>query len=41
MHEQKNTADAMREAVLRHFMEEVTPSQKALTYIKKEVSELY
>ncbi|UAB81031.1 hypothetical protein INR76_13120 [Marixanthomonas sp. SCSIO 43207] len=41
MHEQKNTADAMREAVLRHFMEEITPSQKALTYIKKEVSELY
>ena len=41
MHEKENTADTMREWILRHFMEEVTPSQKALTYIKKEVSELF
>ena len=41
MHEQQNSADTMREAILRNFMEEVTPSQKALAYIKKEVSELF
>ncbi len=41
MHEKENAADTMREWILRHFMEEVTPSQKALTYIKKEVSELF
>ena len=41
MHEKENAADTMREWILRHFMEEVTPSQKALTYIKREVSELF
>jgi hypothetical protein len=41
MHEKDNTADEMREYLLRNFMEEVTPSQKALVYIKKEVSELF
>jgi hypothetical protein len=41
MHEKGNTADHMREWLLRSFMEEVTPSQKALVYVKKEVSELY
>tara|TARA_R100001369_G_scaffold92371_2_gene137072 strand:+ start:1117 stop:1638 length:522 start_codon:yes stop_codon:yes gene_type:complete len=41
MHEKENAADTMREWILRQFMEEVTPSQKALTYIKKEVSELF
>ncbi|RFN60171.1 DUF7935 family protein [Marixanthomonas ophiurae] len=40
MHENGNTANTMQEWVLRHFMEEVTPSQKALTYVKKEVGEL-
>lgn len=33
--------DKMREWLLQNFMEEVTPSQKALTYIKREVSELF
>ncbi len=41
MHEQSSTADGVREYLLRNFMEEVTPSQKALTYIKKEVAELF
>ena len=41
MHEKGNDADAMREYLLRNFMEEITPSQKALAYIKKEVSELF
>ena len=41
MHEKQNSADHMREWLLRNFMEEVTPSQKALIYLKKEVSELY
>ncbi len=41
MHEKNNDADAMREYLLRNFMEEITPSQKALAYIKKEVGELF
>jgi len=41
MHENQNTANTMQEWVLRHFMEEVTPSQKALRYVKKEVGELF
>lgn len=41
MHEKDNDADAMREYLLRNFMEEITPSQKALAYIKKEVSEMF
>ena len=41
MHEKDNDADAMREYLLRNFMEEITPSQKALAYIKKEVGELF
>ena len=41
MHEKEGSSDAMREWLLRNFMEDVTPSQKALAYIKKEVSELF
>ncbi len=41
MHEKDGGADKMREWLLRAFMEEVTPSQKALMYVRKEVSELY
>jgi hypothetical protein len=36
-----DTADKLREAILNHFMGEVSPSQKALMYVKKEVSELF
>ena len=41
MHEKAGDADKMREWLLRNFMEEVTPSQKALMFVRKEVSELY
>ena len=41
MNEKVDSADKLRETLLNHFMSEVTPSQKALVYVKKEVSELY
>lgn len=41
MLEKNATADKMRESLLRNFMEEITPSQKALVYVRKEVSELF
>ncbi|MDT0554589.1 hypothetical protein [Patiriisocius hiemis] len=41
MHEKDNGADKMREWLLQNFMEEVTPSQKALAYVRKEVGELF
>lgn len=41
MHEKDGNVDKMREGLLQNFMEEITPSQKALTYVKKEVSELF
>tara|TARA_R110000772_G_scaffold12986_1_gene38868 strand:+ start:750 stop:1274 length:525 start_codon:yes stop_codon:yes gene_type:complete len=41
MHEKDATANKMREWLLRNFMEEITPSQKALAYVRKEVSELF
>ncbi|MGK0427067.1 MAG: hypothetical protein ACJAUR_001171, partial [Ulvibacter sp.] len=41
MHEKNASANKMRESLLRNFMEEVTPSQKALIYVRKEVSELF
>ncbi len=41
MHEKDGNADGMREWLLRNFMEEITPSQKALVFVRKEVSELF
>lgn len=41
MHEKSKNADGVREYLLRNFMEEITPSQKALAYLKKEVEELF
>jgi len=41
MHENARDADGIREYLLRNFMGELTPSQKALAYMKKEVSELF
>ncbi len=35
MNEKVDTADKLREMLLNHFMGEVTPSQKALTYVKQ------
>lgn len=41
MHEKNNNPDIMREYILRNFMEEVTPSQKGLAFVKKEVGEMF
>lgn len=41
MHQKDGNADSMREYVLRNFLEEITPSQKALVYVRKEVSEMF
>ena len=41
MNEKVDNADKLRESLLNHFMGEVTPSQKALAYVKKEVRELF
>ena len=41
MQEKDGNVDKMREAIIQNFMEEISPSQKALTYIKSEVSELF
>lgn len=41
MLEKAENVDKMREAIIQNFMEEVSPSQKALTYVKGEVSELF
>lgn len=41
MHQKDGNVDKMREWLLQQFMEEVTPSQKALAYVKKEVGELF
>jgi len=41
MNEKVDSSDKLRESLLNHFMGEVTPSKKALEYLKKEVSELF
>lgn len=41
MNEKVDSSDKLRETLLNHFMGEVTPSHKALLYVKKEVSELF
>lgn len=41
MQNQNGDVDEYRRQILESFMEEVTPSVKALTYIKKEVSDLF
>lgn len=41
MREKDTTAAKMREYLLRSFLGKVTPSQKALDYVRKEVSELF
>ena len=33
--------DKLRAFVLNYFMDEITPSHKALMYIKKEVGEMF
>ncbi len=41
MHEKDGDVDKMRAWLLQNFMEEVSPSQKALAYVKSEVAELF
>ena len=41
MNEKVDDSDKLRAFILNHFMDEVTPSHKALMFVKKEVSEMY
>jgi len=41
MNENVDDSDKLRAFLLNHFMDEVTPSYKALLFVKKEVSELF
>lgn len=41
MQDKDGDVDKYRQHIIENFMEEVTPSAKALIYIKKEVSELF
>ncbi len=41
MNEKVDDSDKLRAFILNHFMDEVTPSHKALMFVKKEVSELF
>lgn len=41
MNEKVDTATKLRETLLNHFMGEITPSQKALAFVKKEVANLF
>ncbi|WP_374957263.1 hypothetical protein [Gilvibacter sp.] len=41
MHEKDGSPDNLRQYLLTNFMDDVTPSQKALAYIRKEVAELF
>ena len=41
MQEKDGDVDKMRQRIIQNFMEEVSPSQKALTYVRREVSELF
>ena len=37
----EENVDKMREMLLKNFLEELTPSQKGLSYVKNEVAELF
>tara|TARA_R110000787_G_scaffold17180_1_gene54197 strand:+ start:32402 stop:32926 length:525 start_codon:yes stop_codon:yes gene_type:complete len=41
MNEKVDDSDKLRAYILNHFMDEVTPSHKALMYVKKEVGEMF
>lgn len=41
MNEKVDTSDKLRETVISHFMDDVSPSQKAILYLKQEVGELW
>tara|TARA_R110000850_G_scaffold30630_2_gene84234 strand:+ start:85798 stop:86322 length:525 start_codon:yes stop_codon:yes gene_type:complete len=40
MNEKVDTSDKLRETLINHFMDEVSPSQKAMLYLKQEISEM-
>ncbi len=40
MNEKVDSATRLRETIIQHFMDEVSPSQKALLYLKQEISEM-
>lgn len=41
MHQKDGDVDKMREKIIQNFMEEISPSQKGLNYIKAEVAEMF
>jgi hypothetical protein len=41
MNDKVEDSDKLRTFILNHFMDEVTPSHKALMYVKKEVNEMF
>jgi len=41
MNDKVDSSDKLRETLLNHFMGEITPSNKAMMFVKKEVSELF
>jgi hypothetical protein len=40
MNEKIDSASKLRETIIQHFMDETSPSQKAMMYLKQEVSEM-
>jgi len=40
MNEKVDSSSKLRETLIQHFMDEISPSQKALMYLKQEVSEM-
>lgn len=41
MNEKVDHSDKLRETVIQHFMDETSPSQKAILFLKKEIRELF
>jgi len=41
MHQQDGNVDNLRKIILEKYMDEITPSAKAIVYVKAEVSELF
>lgn len=41
MNEKVDSSNKLRETIISHFMDEISPSQKALLYLKQEVGEIW
>ncbi|PIV50917.1 MAG: hypothetical protein COS19_03000, partial [Flavobacteriaceae bacterium CG02_land_8_20_14_3_00_34_13] len=39
--EKVDTANKLRETIISHFMDDTSPSQKAMLFLKKEVGEMF